>query len=320
MTIVLAILGSIALVAALEGLLHLGRYLSERRKTELRRRLQSLGAAQPGEADILRRGRFANTPWLDTLLRSLPPAQAMERLLDHSESNLTVAQLLSLSIALAAVALVTLTVLGRSILLSAGLAVLAAASPFAFQLFARDRRSRKLSEQLPDALGMMARSLRAGHALSTSFEVVASDMPQPIGFEFARAFEEQRLGLPFDQAVMNMARRAPGNGDLKIFAVSTIIQKETGGNLAEILDSIAATIRDRYRFYGKLRSLTAEGRASGYILGALPFLVAMMLSFMNPAYFARLFDNPQGQAILAYGAVSWVVGFAWMFNMTRLEV
>ncbi len=177
-----------------------------------------------------------------------------------------------------------------------------------------------MSEQLPDALAMMARSLRAGHALTTSFQVVATEMPEPISLEFARAFEEQRLGLPFEQAVMSMLSRAPKNGDLKIFAVSTVIQKETGGNLAEILDNIAGTIRERYRFYGKLRSLTAEGRASGLILGLLPFLVALAMSFLNPGYLARLVETPQGNVILIYAVVSWAFGLGWMMRLTRLEV
>ncbi|HZZ83147.1 MAG TPA: type II secretion system F family protein [Anaeromyxobacteraceae bacterium] len=320
MTITFAILCAVAVVASLEGLLYARRYFADRRAEELKRRLSSLGTGPRGATDILRRGRFAHTVWLDAALRMLQPARAVERLLEQSESRLTVAQVVVAAAALAIVAAAALSLAGRPLLMVVPAGLLAAASPFAFLLVARERRSRRLSEQLPDALGMVARSLRAGHALSTSFEVVATDMPQPISLEFARAFEEQRLGLSFDHAVMNMSDRAPGNGDLKIFAVSTIIQKETGGNLAEILDNIAATIRDRYRFYGKLRALTAEGRASGYILGALPFLVAVLMSFMNPEYFQKLFDNTQGQMILAYGIVSWVVGFAWMYNMTRLEV
>ncbi len=320
MTLVLAILGSIALIAAIEGLQAVMHFLSERRRARLQHRLQSLGRPDEEDRDLLRRGRFARSAWLDAALRSFAPARALERLLEQASSGLTVAQLAGLSTALGGTALFLLLALGRGLLLAlAGMAA-AALAPLAWLTLVRDRRSRRLSEQLPEALATMARSLRAGHALTSSFEVVATEMPEPISLEFARAFEEQRLGLPFEQAVMSMLARSPSNGDLKIFAVSTVIQKETGGNLAEILDNIAATIRERYRFYGKLRTLTAEGRASGIILGVLPFLVALALSFINPGYLNALVDIPQGRAILAYAVASWLVGLTWMMRMTRVEV
>src|SRR5260221_7704991 len=142
--------------------------------------------------------------------------------------------------------------------------------------------SRKLSEQLSDALDMMGRSLRAGHALSSSFKMVASELPPPVSLEFARAFEEQNLGLPFEKAVAQMVKRSPTNRDLKIFAVSVIVQKETGGNLVEIIEKIAETIRQRYRFFGKLDTLTAAGGICSYILGALPILTGFLITLTTP--------------------------------------
>jgi tight adherence protein B len=320
MTLLFAILGSIALIAAIEGARHAARFFSERRRTQLQHRLQSLGRPVEEGHDLLRRGRFAQTGWVDAALRAFAPARAMEQLLEQASSTLTVAQLVGVSAGMGGIALVALLGVGRTPLLVLAGTFAAAGAPFAWLILVRDRRSRRMSEQLPEALAMMARSLRAGHALTTSFQVVATEMPEPISLEFARAFEEQRLGLPFEQAVMSMLSRAPKNGDLKIFAVSTVIQKETGGNLAEILDNIAATIRDRYRFYGKLRALTAEGRASGLILGLLPFLVAVFMSFLNPEYLVPLVETPQGHAILAYAVVSWALGLAWMMRLTRLEI
>ena len=120
--------------------------------------------------------------------------------------------------------------------------------PLFFVLFKRSQRSTKLSQQLPDALEMMARSLRAGHALQSAFKMVATEMPTPVSIEFARAFEEQKLGMPFEKAVADMTLRAPDNQDLKIFALSVIVQKETGGNLVEIIEKIADTIRGREKF------------------------------------------------------------------------
>jgi tight adherence protein B len=145
-------------------------------------------------------------------------------------------------------------------------------------------------------------------------------MPEPICVEFARAYEEQRLGLTLERAVVQMSERCPGNGDMKIFAVSAVIQRETGGNLAEILDQIGETIRQRYRFYGKLRALTGEGRASAVILGALPFAVAVALSIMNPEYLMVLPGTAKGQMIIAGASVSWVVGLLWLYRLTQVDL
>jgi tight adherence protein B len=199
------------------------------------------------------------------------------------------------------------------------LAAILAAAPVVVLFLLRERRSRALSEQLPEALDMMARSLRAGHALTGAFQLVANEMPAPINVEFARAFEEQRLGMPLERAVREMAARAPTNGDLKIFAVSTVIQKETGGNLAEILDNISRTIRDRYKFYGKLRALTAESKMSAWVVSLMPLALAAFLTATQPKYMVRLVDNPTGQSFLAGGVACWVLGVAWFQKLTRLD-
>jgi tight adherence protein B len=189
-----------------------------------------------------------------------------------------------------------------------------------FVSWKRSRRSTKLSEQLPDALDMMGRSLRAGHALSSSFKMVASELPAPVSLEFARAFEEQNLGLPFEKAIAQMVKRCPTNRDLKIFAVSVIVQKETGGNLVEIIEKIAETIRQRYRFFGKLDTLTAEGRMSSYILGALPILTGFFIAFTNPPYVMLLFTTHMGNMIFGYAVVSWLVGFLVMRSMAKVTI
>jgi tight adherence protein B len=194
------------------------------------------------------------------------------------------------------------------------------AIPIMFVLWKRSHRSKKISEQLPDALDMMGRSLRAGHALSSSFKMVASELPPPISLEFARAFEEQNLGLPFEKAIAQMVKRSPTNRDLKIFAVSVIVQKETGGNLVEIIEKIADTIRQRYRFFGKLDTLTAEGRMSSYILGALPILTGLFIGFTNPPYVMLLFTTTMGNKIFAAAVIMWVLGFAWMRRMSKVTI
>jgi tight adherence protein B len=320
MRLALIILGSVAVLAALEAVYFTLRWFGDRRSAEMRRRLRAVGRDAQLDSVLLRRGRLAASPSLARILRALPGATRLEALLEQADAPLTAAQIIVWSVAAAAAALVGAMVLRLSVAGLALLPVVAAAIPTGALLVRRARRSRRLSEQLPEALDMMARSLRAGHALPASFQVVAGEMPQPISIEFARAFEEQKLGLSLEQAVVHMSARAPANGDLKIFAVSTVIQRETGGNLAEILDQIATTIRERYKFFGKVQALTAEGRVSGLILGLLPIGVAILVSMTNPSYLARLVDNPTGHAILVFAVVSWLAGVTWLNRLAKVDL
>ncbi len=313
------IVASLAVFASLEALLYALHRVRDQRQAELRRRLQAVGksAATLGP-DLLRRARVANDPRVAELVRRLPLAGAAEALLDQAGSSSTVARLYLTSIAAA----VSGTLLGLALRLGAAalpVGVVTAAVPALLLRIAADRRSRQLSEQLADALDTMSRSLRAGHALSAAFQVVASEMPQPISIEFARAYEEQRLGISADAAVQQIAARAPRNGDLQIFAVSVAIQRETGGNLAEILGNIAMTVRERFKFLGKLRALTAEARASMFVLAALPIGVALLVSVLNPGYLAPLTGTHEGRGILTYAVISWVFGLAWLKKMSNLQ-
>lgn len=311
---------AVALFAAIEGIFHALAYVADRRGAELRRRLQAVGKTAALDSELLRRGRLARSAWAAALMSPVPFARRLERLLEQADSSWTVAHLILMSIAGLAAGVLLPVALRANVLAVAGLGALGALAPLASVLAARAQRARRLSEQLPEALDMMSRSLRAGHAITSAFQVVASEMPEPASIEFARAYEEQRLGLTLERAVLQMAERTPGNSDVKIFAVSAVVQRETGGNLAEILENIAETIRQRYRFYGKLRSLTAEGRASAAVLGALPFVVALALSVMNPGYLATLPGTPIGQWIIAFAFASWAVGLFWLYRMTQADV
>jgi tight adherence protein B len=316
---ILIVLFCLAAVGMVEGTRQLLRWSDEKRRNELQRRLQSAVTASPDGASLLRKGKLASSPALDALLRAVPLALRAEQLLVQADSRLTVAGLVGWTAFAACAGVASAGLLGQGALVALALAVAAAAAPFLMLVVGRTRRSHKLSEQLPEALDMMSRSLRAGHALTSAFEVVATEMPDPVSVEFARAFEAQRLGLPVEQAIVQMTERAPSNRDLKIFAVSAVIQRETGGNLAEILGNIAETIRARYRFYGKLRALTAEGRASGLILGALPIVAVLTLRFVNPTYF-ELLRGPGGQVVIALAVFLWLIGIVWLVKLTQVDV
>jgi len=184
---------------------------------------------------------------------------------------------------------------------------------------ARERRSLQLSGQLPDALDMMVRSLRAGHGVTAAMRLVAEEMPLPVAMEFGRCFEEQRLGVPLDDAMRNMVARVPTNDDLKILAVSLIIQHDTGGNLIEILENIANTVRDRFKFFGKLRALTVEAKMSAWILSALPVVCAGLVLLVNPNYLQPLVASSLGNAMMLFGVALWGVGILWMRRLAQVD-
>jgi tight adherence protein B len=319
--ILIGVVGLTAVVL-LEALVYTMRYLGDRKKDELKRRLSALGGGMGGPSTatgVLRIGKLAQNPALDAMLRTLKLSARLEMLLEQTELEMTVAQLLAYMAGGAMLGL-ALAVLGSGGVMFIILPALFALMPLFFVMFKRNQRTARLSQQLPDALEMMARSLRAGHALSSSFKMVATEMPTPVSIEFGRAFEAQELGMPFEKAVADMTRRAPDNQDLKIFALSVIVQKETGGNLVEIIEKIADTVRGREKFQGKLRGLTAEGRMSSYILGALPFLSVMFMMFANRGYLMPLFEEDVGHYILGYGIISWVLGFLWMRKMIKVKL
>jgi tight adherence protein B len=321
MQIILVGILAFTCVALLEAMSYTLRFMRDRKADELKRRLSSLGSAEGGKAGpgLLRKGKLSAIPAIDAILRSIKISARIENILEQTELEITVARLLSYCGAGAFVGLVV-GLLSDGGALSIILVLMFGWAPFMFVLFMRSRRSRKMSEQLPDALEMMSRSLRAGHALSSAFKMVATEMPTPVSMEFGRAFEAQELGLPFERAVADMTRRAPNNQDLKIFALSVIVQKETGGNLVEIIEKIADTIRQRYKFQGKLAGLTAEGRMSSYIVGALPFLTLVFLLFANRPYVLPLFTTDMGHYFLAGALVIWGLGFLWMKSMTKVEI
>lgn len=307
----------VAALAFAEAVYFFVRFVSERRSEELKRRLRLVGEPTTG-IQILRRRRLSRFEAISEVLHGLPGVERIEALLDQTDLSITVAYLLGSSAALGTSGLVTGVVFLRSPLMGVLLGAVLAALPTVFAYNARTKRSKQLSEQLPDALDMMARSIKAGHALPSSFKLVAQECPAPVAVEFAKAYEHQNLGLPFEQAVLKMTERVPQNLDLRLFAVSLTIQKETGGNLVEILENIAHTMRERFKFYSKLRALTAEGRISAMVLGSLPFVVAGLVAMTNRTYLMELTFGT-GRLVLFGGIAAWVMGITWIKSLMRVE-
>lgn len=182
-----------------------------------------------------------------------------------------------------------------------------------------EQRTIRLSEQLPDALDLLSRSLQAGHGIADAMRTVATEMTAPLADEFGRVYEEHNLGRDFRDCMTEMALRNPHNFDLRLMVSATLLQRETGGNLVEIFTNIAATIRARFIFKGKVRALTAEARMSAFILGALPFVVAGALMFLRPDYLTPLFAESAGRTILMACGSLFVAGVALMRSLAQVE-
>jgi tight adherence protein B len=191
--------------------------------------------------------------------------------------------------------------------------------PFAWLLNKRRVRLKTFAAQLPDALELVARALRAGHSLGAGMHVVAEEMPSPIAEEFGRVYEEQNLGIPVEESLRNIAERVP-NLDLRFFVTSVAIQRQTGGDLAEILDKIGHVIRERYKILGQVKALTAEGRLSGVVLIALPFVLFLVMLHIKPDYVQMLWTDPLGIKMSVFGLVMQLLGAICIKKIIDIKV
>jgi tight adherence protein B len=191
--------------------------------------------------------------------------------------------------------------------------------PYGVVSYLRQKRLQQFEERFPEALDLLGRAVRAGHAFTTGLEMIAKESSEPIASEFRTTFEEQNFGLPLRDALLNMTERIPSI-DVRFFVTALLIQKETGGNLAEILDGLARVIRDRFRIYREVRVRTAQGRLTAGILIALPIFMLIVLMVLNPGYMKVLFQDPRGSLILTVAAIMQVIGSLLIWKIIHIEV
>jgi tight adherence protein B len=183
----------------------------------------------------------------------------------------------------------------------------------------RTKRLYKFEEFFPEALDLLSRGIRAGHAFSAGMKMVAEELGEPVGPEFRKAFDEQNFGLPLKESLNNLCLRVPIL-DVRFFSTAVLIQRETGGNLSEILDNLAAVVRERFKIRRQVRVHTAHGRFTGYVLMALPAFLAVALSFINPDHMNTLFEERMGQMMIIASIIMQAVGFFWIRQVIKIEV
>jgi tight adherence protein B len=191
--------------------------------------------------------------------------------------------------------------------------------PYIWLRYKRTQRMKKFEEQFPEALDLLSRAIRAGHAFQTAMGMVADELPSPVGVEFKKAFEQQNFGLPLREVLDQMAERVP-HLDVKFFVTAVTIQRETGGNLAEILDNLAHVVRERFKILRQVRVHTAHGRFTGYVLLALPVALAVALMFINPEHMNLLFQERMGQMMILGAVVMQTIGYVWIRKVIKIEV
>ncbi|GLC91555.1 hypothetical protein Tamer19_09630 [Cupriavidus sp. TA19] len=290
-----------------------------KRIEERLRALSAGGQVNAERLSILKKRLLSDSPRLDRWLMSVPRIGALDRWLEQSGSTWTVSQLFGYCglIVLCTLALVPVLPVPAfwTFAGAAGLGML----PVLYVIRLRQKRLKQLEAQLPDAVDMISRALRAGHAFSGALGMVGEEMKGPIGPEFRTTFEEINYGVALDEAMTNLAIRVPVN-DLRYFVIAVLIQRESGGNLAEILDTIGRLVRERLKLFDKIRVLSAEGRLSAWILGLLPFCTAGMILVVNPDFMRVLWEDPIGLRMIAGALVSMFLGVLWMRKIIRIRV
>lgn len=290
----------------------------------LKREIGALSAhRRDGSAgvDIVKKKTLSQIPWLNEILVNLraPTISSLEHLRQRADARQPLGFFILLTAAMAVGGFWLVFLASRSAVAALVCAALAACVPWVYLLYKKNRRLKAFERQLPDALDMIARALKAGHALTGGFQMVSMEFADPARTEFRKALDEINFGVNYEDALRNMTGRFD-SADLKFFVLSVIIQRQTGGNLAEILEKISSLIRERFKLFGKVRALTGEARISAVILAILPFAIAATIYFMNREYIEILFREPVGHYMVGAALVMMILGILVMRKMVAIEV
>ncbi|TXI86154.1 MAG: type II secretion system F family protein [Cupriavidus sp.] len=289
------------------------------RRFDRRLRAVSEAAWDDADASIMKARTFSQSPWLAALLRRLPRIHALDRMLRQAGLRWNVSTFLAVTLVPPVAVWLVGQLLGlpSAPLTVAGVAWLALPAWHVQRL--RARRLARIEAQLPEAADLISRALRAGHSFSSALDMASSELPDPLGAEFRTTFDEINYGASMHDALMGLAERAPLS-DLRYLVIAVLIQRESGGNLAEILGNVSHIIRERMKLMGQVRVLSAEGRLSGVILSLLPFFVAGAMYLLNPEFLDPLRNDPAGPWIVGYALALMMLGLLWMRRIVRIHI
>lgn len=320
MFILLPLAGSVLLVM---GIFQVAMDL---RGGEQRKLIERLEARSRGKRDDKKRQSFIKRDMHEALegtfqgqIAKLSIVPKLQTLLDQAAVPWSAPSVLINLVGLSALTGAAMFMLKFGLLTSVGTAVGVLFLPLLWLRFRRKRRLNKMLDQLPDVFELLGQALRAGHSLASGIQLVSENLPDPIGTEFARVFHEQNLGIKIEDALKSMAERN-GQMDLRFFVTAVLIQRQTGGDLAEVLDNIGGVIRERIELFGMVRALTAEGRLSGWVLLALPVIVFLAEMYLNPEYAGDLLWDETGRFMLYAAGAMQLMGMAMIKKIVNIRV
>jgi len=291
------------------------------KKRQLERRLRDLSAnaAPPPTAGDSILVRPTENGLLDRVAKNTRGGMWLVRLIEQSGARTNAATIVLISFAIASACAIAASLFVRPAWVAPFIGLAGGAAPTAWLLRKRSVRLRRFEETFPEALDLLSRAIKAGHAFQTAMHMAAEELPDPVGPEFRKTFDQQNFGLPLRDALNAMAERIPII-DVKFFVTAVLIQRETGGNLSEILDNLSHVVRERFKVLRQVRVHTAHGRFTGWVLLALPAALAIVLSFINPEHMQLLFREPMGQTMLMGAVVMQTIGFFWIKRVIKIEV
>jgi tight adherence protein B len=303
-----------------------GLRISEKKVVRTRLKTLSAQIENDQQYDIMKKNILSDIPWLHSFLKRFSIMGEMARFVDQAGSKRKPGLYLLLSVTLALIGFLA----GRpfqssyfplvpSFFILIPCAAASALLPFMYLRSKRSKRFRKFEEQLPETLDLIARSLKAGHAFSSALRLASEEMDPPVGDEFEKILNEINFGFTTQHALGNLTDRIPLD-DLRFFAISVNLQRETGGNLAEILENLSRLIRERFKFNGHVRVLASQAKLSANILFALPFIIAFVIQLLNPKYFDALLENPLGKMALIGGVCWMIMGRFFIRTMVNIKV
>jgi len=309
-------LGTVSLILIVEWI---GEQTRKRRMVGELRSLANEGFERVGSGGQIFRSAILESPWLRPIASRMPALQDAELLLQQAQVSWSLPTLLLMSVGLALAAGLAALMATRSFVMAFPLTIIGAAAPTLYVRWRRNRRIAQFEELLPESIDLVGRALRAGHPLSAGFKMAADDGSEPVAAEFRRVFEEQRFGLPLQDSLLGMADRID-LVDVRILVTAILIQREVGGNLAEILDNLSAVVRARFTIRRQIKVYTAQGRLTGHLLALLPFMLFGILYTVNPEYMSVLFTDPIGKILVGVALVMQLAGFFWIRKIVNIEI
>jgi tight adherence protein B len=317
----IGILTFVACVLIIELVFYSFRVLRHPDRNRIRQRLRTISSGPHGKTDssILKNEVLSENPTLNRALSAIALARWIHRFLAQANIGCTVGSFILIVIGLVPSGFLIGMVVTRNEVLSAAVAIGMAFVPFIYVKFKKAKRIQKFERQLPEALDLVARALKAGHAFSSGMQLAADEFDDPLGPEFQKTLDEINFGISVSDALKNLSMRVDCP-DVRYFIVSVLVQRETGGNLAEIIESLAHLIRERFKLRGRIRVLAAEGKFSAAILIVIPFFVVFVLRVINPDYISTLLEDPLGKGMAVVAAALMGVGVLVMRKMIDIKI